>query len=204
MNSNCGLRMPEFVTPNNVGYINEKIKRIPPHWIRATMKAFESCYRKARFLTFSEVFRDKDAHATVIQHHNGVAGNPILDLPFEVCMFDGIDGLTPMMRNGRPYMLLALMVHELEPGRYEYFAMEAGIEPETLDKERISLQKPHILHVMPDDEEDVLFDYHVATRAMVDRLKASDNVVGTIKTKHHVKVGQAKIGRNIKSVKSFS
>jgi len=131
----------------------------------------------------------------VIKHHGGTAGRPILDLPFQVCTFEMLDKpLRYFKVKDRYRLVMALLVSEVEPGIYDYFALEGTTED--LEKGNIDLGLCYMPGTWKD--QDALFEYHVIVRELVDQLRASENSIGTIKQKQHIKIGYGPTRRNYK------
>lgn len=193
--ANVPFQMPDFASSKDISYILSEDRNNPPKFttkeIMNVGNVFAKQYRKARIITFTENF--EDGGESVIKHHGGIAGKPILDLPFEICLFNALPGIIPIERKGcDPRLLLALLVTEHEPGIYEYFSMEAPVQMGLTNKQIISLHRPVVFHIPANSNEDVIFDYHFITKKMVDRLKSSDHAIGTINPRQNVRVGQGK------------
>ncbi len=154
---------------------------------------FTNYFARARMITFSEPLGPKDGE-TVIRHHGDEAGNPILDLPFETCLFDTIDDRPLTVFEKRfeveteDCAVFALLVHEVEPGKYDYFSLEREIKGR--DEQGFILSDFKMVNIPNYWAEDVILEYHFIVRSLMDRLKAENQSIGTIKKKHRVRIGQ--------------
>jgi len=187
---------PQDLRPGGSVFVRGNGKRIHVPRLEQVSVAnkFADLYEQARFITLATKPSEVKDIAVVVKHHGGEAGRPILDLPFSVCVFEMLDKpIVAWNTDGGKRLVLALLCHEIEPGQYEYFSLEGVTE--SLEKGDITVGMGYL---PANTDDDVLFEYHALVREMVDELKAGDTVIGTVRQKHHVKIGHGPERRNHK------
>ena len=177
-------RMPDYMTGPTALAGGGTAQSVPHNDSVKMRDRFADSYAQSRFFVFNT--RPPEIKDIVIRHHDGVAGHPILDLPFSVCLFEMLGGPIAVFDKGNlKRLIMAMLVSEVRPGAYNYFVLEGVTE--YLEKGKIELGVAYLPWEWKDD--DALFEYHALVREMVDQLRASDNAIGTIKQKEHVKIG---------------
>ncbi len=183
------ILMPQYSGYKEITYRISGKHAAPPNFDREKLEnnshIFVRYYERSRIITFSEPLGPTDGR-TALRHHGDVAGSPILDLPFETCLFDAIAQPIALFKglfgDTRDNAVFAVLVNEVEPGKYDYFSLEREITPQGLEPFRVV----HIPHFWA---KDIIIEYHFLVRALMDRLKADDQSIGTIKKKERVRIG---------------